>query len=159
MQTPPVRPARAQETRVTETRINRYQPPSTLPEVHESPDWVYRWISTSVGGKPDDNNISKRLDDQWEFVPFDEKEKVLKNPKAFLSLDAKKTGLITIGSLSLGRMSRERAEDRTDYYRQLTKAQTTGVAQQNSARFESDTKLDQDIKSTVSNRRPVQFGE
>lgn len=158
-QIPPVRTPRALETRETQTRAYNYQPPSTLPDTIESPDWVYRWISTTVGGKPDDNNVSKRLDDQWEFVPLDEKDKVLKNARAFTSLDSKKNGTITIGSSTLGRMSRERAEARDEYYRQLTKAQITGVAKKNSEGFGSDTKLEQDLKTTASNRRPVQFGE
>lgn len=158
MSSPNLRPARTQETRETQSRSYDYQPPSTLPDVLESPDWVYRWISTSVVGKPDDQNVARRLDDEWEFVPYDEREKVLKNPKAFRSINSSnKTGMITIGALSLGRMARERAEGRAAYYRDLTRQQVTGVREQNSARFESDTKLDQEIKS-ASGRRPVQFG-
>lgn len=153
-----LRPSRMQETRETEAREYDYKPPSTLPDLVESDDWVYRWISTSVVGMPDDQNVARRLADQWEFVPYTDKDKVLKNPGAFPTLTVNKTGLITIGASSLGRMPRVRARARDAYYRDLTRAQLTGVKQQNRARFEGDSTLDQNISVGVNHGREVQFG-
>ncbi len=153
-----MRAPRLSESRETESRAYVYEPPSTLPEPIESPDWVYRWLSESIVGLPDPN-LQKRLEDQWSFVPYEEKDRVLKNPGSAISLGENRTGKITIGSSSLGRMPRVRAEARDAYYAAATRAQVTGVKEKNSAQFESEnTKLEQDIQSRTTHARPTQFG-
>lgn len=153
-----MRAPRITESRETQTRAYVYQPPSTLPETIYSPDWVYRWLSESIVGLPDPN-LRNRLEDQWQIVPFEERDKVLSNPGSVLSLSENKTGKITIGSLVLARMSRVRAENRAAYYDQKVRDQVTGVKEKNSAQFDNEsTKLDQDIRTTTSNARPTQFG-
>ncbi len=153
-----MRAPRLSESRETQSRAYVYEPPSTLPTPIESPDWVYRWLSESVVGLPDPN-LQKRMEDQWSIVPYEEKDRVLSNPGAVLSLEKNATGKITIGSLVLARMPRERAEAREAYYAAMTRAQVTGVKEKNSAQFESEhTKLEQDIQSRTTHARPTQFG-
>ncbi len=153
-----VRAPRLSESRETQTRGYVYQPPSTLPTPIESPDWVYRWLSESIVGLPDPN-LRNRLEDQWQIVPYEERDRVLSNPGSVLSLSENKTGKITIGSLVLARMPRERAEARAAYYDQKVRDQVTGVKEKNSSQFDNEsTKLDQDIRTTTSHARPTQFG-
>lgn len=154
-----LRPARQLETRESQSRNYTYRPPSSLPDVIESPEWAFRWIATVVAGSPDVANVHKRMADQWEPVPFDAKDKVLKQADAFPTIARNTDGNIVIGGLMLCRMPKERANARDKYYRDLTARQIQGVKQQNGQQFDQKyTKLEQSTTAGVNGGREVEFG-
>lgn len=154
-----LRPPRTLETREAESRNYEYRPPSSLPDIIESPDCVYRWIATVVGGTPDAANVHKRMADMWVPVPWEDRVKVLKQADAFPSIARNTDGNIVIGGLMLCRMSRERANARNKYYRDIAARQIQGVKQQNGQQFDNKyTRLEQSTQSGVNGGREVEFG-
>ncbi len=107
------RTPRGAESREADARPMEWQQPDLLPtpEKSEHPDWVFRWIRTSMAGQEDNRNVSMRFREGWEPVKLED------HPELMVVSDhgsawAKK-GAIEVGGLLLCKAPRELMESRS----------------------------------------------
>lgn len=122
---PSSRSPRDTEGRDTEKRPEPWAPPETLPMPKERNGWVHRWVAVSVGGEPDNRNVSMRFREGWEPVMAEEYPEVVvvKDHRN----DWHKNGHIEVGGLVLCRAPKEKIEQRQRYYEQQAQAQLDAV--------------------------------
>lgn len=60
--------SRENETREAESRETAWLPPSVLPEPHQRPGLVHRWVRTSTMGQADPVNLSQSFREGWTPV-------------------------------------------------------------------------------------------
>ncbi len=111
------------ETRNTQVRPQQWAPPELLPEPDQQAGYAYRWIRTSTLNNMDPRNLSAKLREGWEPVKIEEQ------PKFQLLIDpaSRFKDNIEIGGLLLCKTPKEFVEQRNDFYRKQTDAQTTAV--------------------------------
>lgn len=115
----------------TDTRVNRdlvsreksvryeYKPAAHLPDPTPIPGVSFRWIMTSLMGKDEPTNVSRKMREGWEPV------KAADHPELMLTGD--KNGNVEIGGLMLCRMPTERLEAMMDYYNRQNQSQMESV--------------------------------
>ncbi len=113
------RTPRDQETREQGMRKKAWTPPSLLPNPNKEDGYSYRWIRKSILGQSDDRNMMSKQDEGW--VP------VKREDHAELQYPGKSTGLVEIGGLVLSKTPTDFVEQRNDYVRNQTDAQTRAV--------------------------------
>ncbi len=113
------RTSRDQETREQGIRKRAWTPPSLLPSPNREEGYAYRWIRKSILGQADDRNMMSKQDEGW--IP------VKREDHSELQYPGKTTGLVEIGGLVLCKTPEEFVEQRTDYVRNQTDAQTRAV--------------------------------
>ena len=113
------RTPRDKETREQGIRKRAWTPPSLLPNPKREEGYAYRWIRKSILGQADDRNMMSKQDEGW--IP------VKREDHSELQYPGKTTGLVEIGGLVLCKTPEEFVEQRTDYVRNQTDAQTRAV--------------------------------
>ena len=119
------RTERQHEDRDTESRTENWVPPSILPNPTPEDGYVYRWIRTSLIGKPDNKNVSVRYREGWEPVLAEN------HPELMIKSDegSRFEGNIEVGGLLLCRTAEENVRGRNDYYQQKAQQQMESVEQ------------------------------
>lgn len=111
------------DTRATTTRKRAWQRPELLPAPKPEDGYTFHWVRVSTNGVPDATNVSSKLREGWEPVRAEDHPEI-----ALASVESErfKDGVV-IGGLMLCKAPKELVEERTDYYRQQTRAQTESV--------------------------------
>ncbi len=134
------------ETRAVSERPKQWQAPELLPEPDREPGFAYRWIRVSTLNTQDPRNLSAKMREGWEPV------KVAEQPKFQLLVDpnSRFKDNIEIGGLLLCKTPEEFVDQRNQYYRNQTQAQTEAV--DNNLMRQSDPRMPifQERKSTTS---------
>ena len=134
------------ETRAVSERPKQWQAPELLPEPDREPGFAYRWIRVSTLNTQDPRNLSAKMREGWEPV------KVSEQPKFQLLVDpnSRFKDNIEIGGLLLCKTPEEFVDQRNQYYRNQTQAQTEAV--DNNLMRQSDPRMPifQERKSTTS---------
>ena len=117
------RTPRANQTRAGQARRQPWRPPSALDAPPAPEGFKHRWIRTEVMGFDDRKNISSRLREGWELVRGEE------YPDFDIPTidDGKHAGVIGVGGLLLARVPVEVVQERTDYFRGITRDQMSAV--------------------------------
>ena len=139
------RTPRDQETREQGIRKRAWTPPSLLPNPNREEGYSYRWIRKSILGQSDDRNMMSKQDEGW--VP------VKREDHSELQYPGKTTGLVEIGGLVLCKTPTEFVEQRNDYYRKQTDAQTAAVDSNLMKENDPRMPLFSERKSTTSRGR------
>ena len=139
------RTPREQETRATYERKRSWTPPSLLPTPNKEEGFSYRWIRKSLLGQVDDRNMMAKQDEGW--VPIKRED----HPE--LQHSGKTNGLVEIGGLVLCKTPTEFVEQRNDYYRKQTDAQTAAVDSNLMKENDPRMPLFSERKSTTSRGR------
>lgn len=113
------RTTRDQETREQGIRKRAWTPPSLLPNPNREEGYSYRWIRKSILGQSDDRNMMSKQDEGW--VPVKRED----HPE--LQYPGKTTGLVEIGGLVLCKTPEEFVDQRNQWFRDHTDAQTRAV--------------------------------
>ena len=113
------RTPRDQETREQGIRKRAWTPPSLLPSPNREEGYSYRWIRKSILGQSDDRNMMSKQDEGW--VP------VKREDHSELQYPGKTTGLVEIGGLVLCKTPEEFVDQRNQWFRDHTDAQTRAV--------------------------------
>ena len=110
-------------TRAMSERPKQWMPPELLPEPDKEAGYTYRWIRVSMLNQPDPRNLSTKIREGWEPVRIEEQ------PKFQLLVDpnSRFKDNIEIGGLLLCKAPEEFVDQRSEYYRSQTKAQTEAV--------------------------------
>ena len=118
-----VRTTRDVETREVTERPKQWMPPELLPEPDKQAGYAYRWIRVSMLNQADPRNLSTKIREGWEPVRIEEQ------PKFQLLVDpnSRFKDNIEIGGLLLCKAPEEFVEQRSEYYRSQTQAQTEAV--------------------------------
>lgn len=134
------------ETRASQTRPKQWAPAELLPEPDKQPGFNYRWIRVSTLNNADPRNISAKLREGWEPVKLSEQ------PRFQLLVDpnSRFKDNVEVGGLLLCKTPSEFVDQRNEYYRQQTEAQTLAV--DNSLMRENDPRMPlfNERKSTTS---------
>lgn len=139
------RTPRELETRATTERKRSWTPPSLLPTPNARDGMAYRYIRKSTLGIMDDRNMMAKQDEGW--VPVKRED----HPE--LQYAGRDSGVVEIGGLVLCETPTEFVEQRNDYYRKQTQAQTDAV--DNNLMKENDPRMPlfSERKSTTSRGR------
>jgi hypothetical protein len=123
------------ESRASQVRPKQWAPAELLPEPDKQPGFNYRWIRVSTLNNPDPRNISAKLREGWEPVKLSEQPhfQLLVDPSSRFKDN------IEIGGLLLCKTPSEFVDQRNEYYRQQTEAQTLAV--DNSLMRENDPRM------------------
>ena len=118
-----VRTTRETETRAVTERPKQWTPPELLPEPDKQAGYAYRWIRVSMLNQADPRNLSTKIREGWEPVRIEEQ------PKFQLLVDpnSRFKDNIEIGGLLLCKAPEEFVDQRSEYYRSQTQAQTEAV--------------------------------
>jgi hypothetical protein len=110
-------------SRAMSERPKQWMPPELLPEPDKEAGYAYRWIRVSMLGQADPRNLSTKLREGWEPVRIEEQ------PKFQLLVDpnSRFKDNVEIGGLLLCKAPEEFVNQRSDYYRDQTQAQTEAV--------------------------------
>lgn len=134
------------ESRATQVRSQQWTPAELLPEPDKQPGFNYRWIRVATLNNADPRNISAKLREGWEPV------KLTEQPRFQLLVDpnSRFKDNIEIGGLLLCKTPSEFVDQRNEYYRQQTEAQTLAV--DNSLMRENDPRMPlfNERKSSIS---------
>lgn len=113
------RSTRDMETREQGIRKKAWTPPSLLPNPKKEEGYSYRWIRKSILGVSDDRNMMSKQDEGW--VPVKREDHIE------LQYPGKTSGLVEIGGLVLCKTPEEFVEQRNDWVRNQTEAQTLAI--------------------------------
>jgi hypothetical protein len=110
-------------SRAMTERPKQWTPPELLPEPDKEAGYAYRWIRVSMLSQADPRNLSTKLREGWEPVRIEEQ------PKFQLLVDpnSRFKDNVEIGGLLLCKAPEEFVNQRSDYYRDQTQAQTEAV--------------------------------
>jgi hypothetical protein len=133
------------ETRAVTERKRSWTPPSLLPTPNREDGFSYRWIRKSILGQVDDRNMMAKQDEGW--VPIKRED----HPE--LQHTGKTSGLVEIGGLVLCKTPTEFVDQRNDYYRKQTQAQTDAVDSNLMKENDPRMPLFSERKSTTSRGR------
>ena len=139
------RTPRDQETREQGIRKRAWTPPSLLPSPNREEGYSYRWIRKSILGQSDDRNMMSKQDEGW--VP------VKREDHSELQYPGKTTGLVEIGGLVLCKTPEEFVDQRNQYFRDHTDAQTRAVDANLMKENDPRMPLFSERKSTMSRGR------
>jgi hypothetical protein len=107
------------ETRSNTERKRTWSPPSLLPTPNREEGMSYRWIRKSILGQVDDRNMVAKQEEGW--VPIRRED----HPE--LQHSGKTSGLVEIGGLVLSKTPTDMVQQRDDWFRRQTEAQTAAV--------------------------------
>jgi len=129
------RKPRELEDRNADERPKQWAQPDLLPEPDKHPDYKYRWIRVSTLNVADPRNLSAKLREHWEPVLLTEQ------PKFQLLADpaSRYKDNVEIGGLLLCKTPKEFVDQRNEFFRRQTQAQTDAV--DNSFMRQSDVRM------------------
>ena len=110
-------------TRAVSERPKQWMPPELLPEPDKQAGYAYRWIRVSMLNQADPRNLSTKIREGWEPVAVEEQPKF----KLLIDPNSRFKDNIEIGGLLLCKAPEEFVNQRSDYYRNQTAAQTEAV--------------------------------
>lgn len=118
------REPRSASTRETETRRTPWTPPSMLetPPAHNG--YQFRWLRAEMMGEADKTNMSKRFREGYVVVHPDDLPAGYQIPTLD---DGKHAGVCGVGGLILGKIPVETANERRQYYRNVTAMQMDAI--------------------------------
>jgi hypothetical protein len=133
-------------TRAVSERPKQWMPPELLPEPDKQAGYAYRWIRVSMLNQADPRNLSTKIREGWEPVAVEEQPKF----KLLIDPNSRFKDNIEIGGLLLCKAPEEFVNQRSDYYRNQTAAQTEAV--DNNLMRQSDPRMPlfKERKSTSS---------
>jgi hypothetical protein len=120
---PNSRLAREQETRDNGSRVRTWVPSQTLPSPTPQPGWEFRWIRTAILGQNDPTNVSAKSREGWVPVKAEDHPEL----KMEAGYAVASNGNVEIGGLLLCKAPKELMDQRTEYYRKQSEAQTIAV--------------------------------
>jgi hypothetical protein len=140
------RATREVATRAVTERPKQWMPPELLPEPDKQAGYAYRWIRVSMLNQADPRNLSTKIREGWEPVAVEEQPKF----KLLIDPNSRFRDNIEIGGLLLCKAPEEFVDQRSDYYRNQTAAQTEAV--DNNLMRQSDPRMPlfKERKSTSS---------
>jgi hypothetical protein len=137
---------RESATREKTERKRSWRRPELLPTPEPQEGWAYRYIRMEMLGKADPTNISSKLREGWEPV------KASDHPELMMDSvdDPRFQDAVINGGLILCKAPTEMVEERTDFFRDQTRAQIQSV--DNSYMREQDSRMPlfSDRKTKVS---------
>jgi len=110
-------------TRAMSERPKQWMPPELLPEPDKEAGFAYRWIRVSMLNQADPRNLSTKIREGWEPVRIEEQPKF----KLLVDPNSRYKDNIEIGGLLLCKAPEEFVDQRSEYYRSQTQAQTEAV--------------------------------
>jgi hypothetical protein len=110
-------------TRAVSERPKQWMPPELLPEPDKQAGYAYRWIRVSMLNQADPRNLSTKIREGWEPVLVEEQPKF----KLLIDPNSRFKDNIEIGGLLLCKAPEEFVNQRSEYYRSQTSAQTEAV--------------------------------
>ena len=134
------------QTRELTERPKQWMPPELLPEPDKQPGYAYRWIRVSTLNKDDPKNLTSKLREGWEPVGIEEQPKF----RLLAEQDGRFKDNILIGGLLLCKTPIEFVEQRTEYYKRQTQAQTEAVDNNLMRQSDAMMPLFKESKSTTS---------
>ena len=139
------------EKRKDEERNQDWSPANLLPDPDPKEGIVFRWVRVSSMGQADPTNYSKKMREGWQPVPLEEVPEL-----AHLSIDPspKFEGKLEVGGLLLCKMPKKMADQRNEYYLQMSKDAQKSV--DNSLMRESNPKMPMEKPTNTSS---VSFGK
>lgn len=127
-------------------RPKQWMPPELLPEPDKEAGYTYRWIRISTMNQHDSRNLSAKIREGYEPVRLEEqpKFKLLADPESRFKDN------VEIGGLLLCKIPTEFVQQRAEYVRRQTQAQTDAV--DNSLMRQSDARMPlfKDSKSSTT---------
>ena len=117
------RVSREVQTRVVSERPKQWMPPELLPEPDKEAGYAYRWIRVSMLNQADPRNLSSKIREGWEPVRIEEQPKF----KLLLDPNSRFKDNIEIGGLLLCKTPEEFIDQRSEFYKNQTTAQTEAV--------------------------------
>lgn len=121
-----VRTPRGSDDREVTQHVESWENPSNLPSPNPHPDWVYRYIRTSLLGNADNPNVSKKFREGWIPCKAEDHPELHIHMMDYKSEWADK-GNIEIGGQLLCKMPRSKAEARDDHFRRMAQTQMESV--------------------------------
>jgi hypothetical protein len=110
-------------TRAMSERPKQWMPPELLPEPDKEAGYAYRWIRVSMLNQADPRNLSTKIREGWEPVRVEEQPKF----KLLIDPNSRFKDNIEIGGLLLCKAPEEFVDQRSEYYRSQSQAQTEAV--------------------------------
>ena len=117
------RASREVQTREVSERPKQWMPPELLPEPDKEAGYAYRWIRVSMLNQADPRNLSSKIREGWEPVRIEEQPKF----KLLLDPNSRFKDNIEIGGLLLCKTPEEFIDQRSEFYKNQTTAQTEAV--------------------------------
>lgn len=117
------RKSRESQSRDNAVRVQAWRPASALEAPEPPVGFKHRWIRESVMEYDDRNNVHKRRREGWELVRAED----YPDFDAPVIDEGKNAGVIGVGGLVLARIPEEIAEQRKEYYQQVTQQQMEAV--------------------------------
>ena len=117
------RASREVQTREVSERPKQWRPPELLPEPDKEAGYAYRWIRVSMLNQADPRNLSSKIREGWEPVRIEEQPKF----KLLLDPNSRFKDNIEIGGLLLCKTPEEFIDQRSEFYKNQTTAQTEAV--------------------------------
>ncbi len=114
------------DSREAEQRVESWDNPSNLPDPTPQQGWVFRYIRTSLLGKTDNPNVSRKFREGWEPCRLEDHPELQIHMMDYDSEWAKK-GNIEIGGQLLCKMPKKRAEARTEHFKGIAQNQMESV--------------------------------
>lgn len=152
------------------TRGQREMPQETLeyvdPSILDMPtfgdegEYVYRWLRVQIRGEDDNQNISRRLRQGWQFVSEENlPANYIYQPFA-LQTSKILSGVVRNGDLVLGKLPREKAEAYNRFIKQQNDAMANKYRKRTVRDEESGQELQNESKESITYRgRTAKFSE
>lgn len=111
-------------SRETDSRkSDSWMPQSSLPIPEEKDGWVFRWIRTSVLGRADNTNVSRQFREGWQPVRAEDVPEL----QVMSDINSQFKGNVEVGGLLLCKAPKEKMEQRSEYFQQISNRQIEGV--------------------------------
>ena len=120
------RPSREEQSREAESRERAWVPPNALPDPHERPSIVHRWIRTSAMGQADPVNVSTAFREGWVPVVATEYPEL----KILSDHGSRWPESVEVGGLLLCSAPASQILKRAEHYRQMATSQMKSVNDQ-----------------------------
>ena len=120
------RPSRDDQSREAESREKPWLPPNALPDPHERPSMVHRWIRTSSRGQADPVNVSTAFREGWVPVVSTEYPEL----KILSYQGSRWPESVEVGGLLLCSAPASMIVRRRDHYERMSRAQMKSVNDQ-----------------------------
>ncbi|HEY6290354.1 MAG TPA: hypothetical protein VI455_02180 [Terriglobia bacterium] len=120
------RQLREQISREAESRPQQWQPPNALPDPHQRPGIVHRWVRTASMGQIDPVNYSQSIREGWTPVVAGEYPEL----KVMSDQNSRWPDGIEVGGLLLCSAPAELMRQRQEYYLTMARTQMKSVNDQ-----------------------------
>jgi hypothetical protein len=117
---------RGVDSREATQRIQSWDNPSNLPSPEPQAGWVFRYIRTSLLGKADNPNVSKKFREGWEACRLEDHPELQIHMMDHNSEWAKK-GNVEIGGQLLCKMPKDQAKARDEHFQKIAHTQMESV--------------------------------